>query len=157
MLEERVSGIVKVRLTEYWPFQAGMSKREKRMEGGVKDRRDNPLYSLEDFLEGKAAYVSLACDSTGGPPGNRDEFKIYGYEVRIPEIDKQMGAAKPLLFRLVDTGGQFRGKKKVIAVPGREPIDVCRRSKERKVDLSELLTELILLGSSGTAAKQRSP
>ncbi len=149
-----MSGIVKVRLTEYWPFQAAMRKREKRMEGGVKDRRDKPLYSLEDFLEGKASYVSLACDSTGGPPGNRDEFKVYGYEVRIPQIDKKMGAEKPILFRLVDTGGRFRGEKKDVVVPGREPIDVCRRSRERKIELSELLTELILLGPSGTAAKK---
>jgi hypothetical protein len=147
-----VSGIVKVRLTEYWPFQAGMSKREKQMEGGVKDRRGNPLYSLEDFLEGKASYVSLACDSAGGKPGNRDEFKIYGYEVRIPEVDKKMGAEKPILFRLVDTGGKFKGKKKDVAVPGREPIDVCRRSKKRDIELSEMLADLILLGPSGTAA-----
>ena len=58
--------IVKVRLTEYFPFQTGLTDREKQREGGPTDRADKPLFTLDDYLEGNAPYVSLACDSAGG-------------------------------------------------------------------------------------------
>ncbi|MGH9901256.1 MAG: hypothetical protein ACRD68_05385 [Pyrinomonadaceae bacterium] len=138
--------LVCVRLTDYWPFQSGLSKAEKKMEGGIHDRRDNLLYPLEDYLEGKAPYVSLACDYTGGKPGNRSEFKIYGYRVRLPAVESKMGVSF-IDFRLVDTGGRFYGKKKKILLAGHEPIDVCRRSKpEGEASLDGMSVSLVLYG-----------
>lgn len=127
--------IINVRLTEYYPFQTGLSKKQKQIEGGVFDRRGKPLHSLEDFVEGKAPYVSLACDYTGGPPGNAAEFRHYGQLVWIPRlmldirkyVDNVPDSLTIIPFRLVDTGGNFFGDKKQVRVAGYEPIDVCRR------------------------------
>jgi hypothetical protein len=129
--------IINVRLTEYCPFQPNMTEAEAKMQGGVYDRLGKPLYSLEDYLEGKAPYVSLACDHTAGPPGNAAQFRKYGMKVWIPEISENIGAyvegvtnpPRMILFRLVDTGGHFFGEKKKVRVAGYEPIDVCRRRR----------------------------
>jgi hypothetical protein len=61
--------IIKASLTEYYPFEKNLTRREKRMEGGTVDRRGKPLYTLEDYVDGIAPYVSAACDSLGGAPG----------------------------------------------------------------------------------------
>ncbi len=129
--------MINVRLTEYFPFQAGLSKKQKQIEGGVFDRMGKPLYSLEDYLEGKAPYVSLACDSTGGPPGNASEFRTYGTRVWLQELSLQIkdyvddppDSLIFIPFRLVDTGGNFFGGNKQVKVAGYEPIDVCRRNR----------------------------
>jgi hypothetical protein len=153
--EEIIMGkIIKVRLTEYYPFDKNLTAKQKLMEGAPVDRRGKPLYSLEDYLEGLASYVSLACDFKGDPPGNAKEFRIYGYRVEIPELCNKYG--KNIEFRLVDTGGHFfthedkkTGKliKKVVKVSGHEPIDVCRRNKPTKEEsFSGLLTTLVLVG-----------
>ena len=44
----------------------------------------------------------------------------------IPEIQGLMGWDY-IEFRLVDTGGSFHGKKKLVRVAGVEPIDICRQ------------------------------
>lgn len=129
--------IINVRLTEYCPFQPDMDEAETKMQGGIYDRKKKLLHSLEDYLEGKAPYVSLACDFTGGPPGNVPEFRKYGTRVWLPEISNNIttyvdGVTNPPLmipFRLVDTGGHFHGEKKKVRVAGYEPIDVCRRNR----------------------------
>lgn len=147
--------IIKVSLTEYFPFQSGLTAKQKKMEGPPTDRIGKPLHTLEDYLEGLAPYVSLACDSAGGPPGNAPEFRKYGYRVWLPEIASSAGKYTdatlifPIMieFRLVDTGDAFRGKKKRVRVGGYEPIDVCRRSKPAaEKSLSGILTELWLIG-----------
>jgi hypothetical protein len=141
--------MLKIRLTEYYPFQSGLTDEQKRMEGGIQDRLGKPLYSLEDYVDGNALYVSLACDSRGGPPGNLSEFRIYGYRVRIPWLETRMGLDF-IEFRLVDTGGHFTGKHKKVRVAGYEPIDVCRREKPEAGDaFSGTLAELQLLGKPG--------
>jgi hypothetical protein len=148
--------IIKVRLTEYFPFQSGLSKKQKKMEGGILDRMDKPLYTLEDYIEGNAPYVSLACDKLGGPPGNVAEFRKYGFKVWIPKISADINSlidtpiTLPIMidFRLVDTGGRFFGDKKEIIVAGHEPVDVCRRVKpSEKKSFSGMLTELLLWGN----------
>jgi hypothetical protein len=148
--------IVKVRLTEYYPFQAGLSKKQKQIEGGVLDRMGKPLYSLEDYFEGKAPYVSLACDLLGGPPGNVREFRKYGQEAYLPELsmdilsylDPEFAMVRMISFRLVDTGGNFYGDNKQVKVVGYEPIDVCRRAKPSlKQSFSGMLTEMWLTPS----------
>jgi hypothetical protein len=128
---------INVRLTEYFPFQAGMTAAQQQMEGGVFDRLGKPLYALEDYLEGNAPYVSLACDSNGGPPGNLPEFRTYGATVWLPElalnikkyVDNAPDGLLFIPFALVDTGGNFLGGNKQIRVAGYEPIDVCRRER----------------------------
>lgn len=140
--------IIKVRLTEYYPFQEGLTERQQRMEGGKNDRRGKPLCTLEDYLEGKAPYVSLACDYRGGPPSNTEEFRIYGYKVEMPKVAERFGRST-IEFRLVDTGKNFHGDRKKVRVAGHEPIDVCRRTRVfGKDSVSEMLTELVLIKKS---------
>ena len=148
--------IIKISLTEYYPFEKNLSAREKRMEGGPVDRRGKPLYTLEDYVDGIAPYVSLACDSLGGAPGNVEEFRIYGFKAWIPKITEGIAAyidnpktlPMAIEFRLVDTGGAFRGKGKKIRAAGYEPIDICRRAKPAsKNSFSGLLTEMMLIGA----------
>ena len=110
--------LVPVRLTDYYPFHKGMSAEQRRMEGGVHDRRGHMLYPLKDYLEGNAPYVSLACDFRGGPP--------------IPFIAHKYGNSF-IEFRLVDTGGHFFGPGKRVKVTGFEPI-------------GGTLTSLVLMG-----------
>lgn len=100
---------VKVRLTHYYPF-AAVTEAEKKMEGGTKDRKSRPLRTVEDFLSGRSDYVSLAGDHTLWPDGQK---------LLVPWGDKT------LVGRVVDTGGNFYGSKKVIRAQGYEPIDVC--------------------------------
>ncbi len=51
-----------------------MSEKAKKMEGGPTDAAGKPLWSLEEYLEGSAEYVSLARDYLAGPPGNDKRF-----------------------------------------------------------------------------------
>ena len=77
------------------------------IEGGFNDRIGKPLHTLQDFLAGRAPYVSVAMDSTAFP---------YGTRLRIPELEQKYG--RQIDFRVVDTGGAFRGR-------GTGRIDVC--------------------------------
>lgn len=147
--------IIKVSLTEYYPFENNLTRREKRMEGGTFDRRGKPLYTLEDYVDGIAPYVSAACDSLGGAPGYVKEFRIYGFKAWLPKITDNISTyidspkTLPVIieFRLVDTGGAFRGKTKKIRAAGYEPIDICRRAKPAgENSFSGLLTEMMLVG-----------
>ena len=107
------SGVtIPVRLTRYWPFKEGMTAKERLMEGGHKDRLGKPLNALEDFQSGQAPYVSVAAD-----------WQIFPYGQRV-SIDTWPG----VVFRIVDTGGNFFGLKKVYRAVGREPFDICVRS-----------------------------
>ena len=66
-------GLMKTsRATAYYPSSSPM-------EGGYKDRFGNPLRTLQDFLDGKASYVSVAMDKNLNLPN--------GQIVRIPELD----------------------------------------------------------------------
>lgn len=81
------------------------------IEGGFKDRRGNPLFTLQQFLKGKAPYVAVSMDPRAFP---------YGTHIMIPELEKHYG--QPIVFRVVDTGGAFFGK-------GTSRIDICVQSK----------------------------
>lgn len=116
---------MKIYATMYYKPYPGMTERQKRMEGGATDHKGNPLHSLEEYLSGDADFVSLARDYLAGPPGNDARFRKYGTKVRIPAIEGLMGW--PYIdFRLVDTGGRFYGKGKILRARGTEPIDICR-------------------------------
>jgi hypothetical protein len=110
-------GRLKVRLTGYWPFSA--TEGEQKMEGGTKDRKGKPLHTLEQHLADPSAhpYVSVSGDDA-----------IFPYGQRI-QIDEWPGA----VFRVVDTGGHFRGAGKVYRALGREPLDIAVDSKRTKV------------------------
>ncbi len=134
--------IIQVRLTEYFP-------KNTKMEGGLYDHKGHPLNTLDDYLDGKVGWVSLARDYLGGPPANAWEFKTYGYKVHMPEICAKLGV-QYIDFRLVDTGGHFYGKDKVVQVSGYEPIDVCRSVKLRYASIGSTLTYLVPVGVSMT-------
>jgi hypothetical protein len=106
---------VPVRVTGYWPFTARPD--EVKMEGGVNDRKGNPLHTLEDFQAGKAPFVSVSGDYTIFP---------YGQRISLAEWPG-------VVFRIVDTGSHFHGANKVYRIAGREPFDVCVASSATKV------------------------
>lgn len=113
------------RLTGYWPYSAS-TEAERRMEGGTKDRKGRPLHTLEQHLADRVAhpYASVAGDDA-----------IFPYGQRL-SIDAFPGA----VFRVVDTGGNFRGAKKVYRSLGREPLDVCVDSRRTYVPATATAT-----------------
>jgi 3D (Asp-Asp-Asp) domain-containing protein len=107
--EIRVSSSFTSRGTGYYPDASPL-------EGGFVDRIGKPLRTLQQFLAGNAAYVSVAMDTPA--------FK-YGTRLRIRELDAKHGRA--IIFRVVDTGGAFRGK-------GRTRIDICTANQRASLD-----------------------
>ncbi len=95
--------------TGYYPANS-------RLEGGFVDRIGRPLKTLQQFLDGDASYVSVAMDTNA--------FR-YGTRLRIRELDEKYG--RSIVFRVVDTGGAFRGK-------GRSRIDVCVKDRAASLD-----------------------
>lgn len=111
-------GTFQARLTGYWPY-AAKTAAERLMEGGHHDRKGKPIHTLEQHRADSAAhpFVSVSGDDA-----------IFPYGQRI-EIDQWPG----LIFRVVDTGGHFRGARKVYRVVGREPLDIAVDSAQTKV------------------------
>ncbi|OIO07985.1 MAG: hypothetical protein AUJ52_09085 [Elusimicrobia bacterium CG1_02_63_36] len=81
---------------------------KRRMEGGQKDRFGRPLQTLQCYLRGECAYVSVAMDKRLKLPSST--------KLRIPELEKKYG--RKIEFRVVDTGGAFTGK-------GYGRVDIC--------------------------------
>ncbi len=98
--------------TGYYPTPSATGSDENRLEGGPNDRLGAPLQTLQDYLEGKASYVSVAMDAGAFP---------YGTELCIPEFEAKYG--RQIVFRVVDTGGDFVGQ-------GTSRIDVCTRNRQ---------------------------
>lgn len=92
------------RSTSYYPHNS-------RMQGGFWDRKGYELFTLQAYLRGEAPYVSVAMDS---------KVAKYGTQIRIPELEEKYG--RPIDFRLVDTGGRFKGR-------GTQKIDICSETK----------------------------
>jgi|GEM_PF-3273261 len=107
--EIRVVSSFTSRGTGYYPHSSAL-------EGGFKDRIGKKLRTLQQFLAGDAEYVSVAMDTNA--------FK-YGTRLRIKELEAKYGRA--IVFRVVDTGGAFRGK-------GRSRIDVCTANRAASMD-----------------------
>ena len=99
----------KARGTGYFPDSSAM-------EGGYVDRKGAKLNTLQDFLAGRAPFVSVAMDSKAFP---------YGTKLRIPELEAKYG--RQIEFRVVDTGGAFTGK-------GTSRIDVCTANRKASLD-----------------------
>lgn len=53
---------------------------------------------MQDFLAGRAPYVSVAADVRA--------FPTYGEELRIRELEQRYG--RRIVFRVVDVGGHFQ-------------------------------------------------
>jgi len=87
-----------------------------RMEGGYRDMRGARLRTLQQFLDGDAAYVAVAMDT---------HVFHYGQRLRIKELDQKYG--RSIVFRVVDTGGAFRGK-------GRSRMDICTQNRSASLD-----------------------
>lgn len=100
----------RARGTGYYPHNS-------RMEGGYLDMKGKKLHTLQDFLEGRAPYVSVAMDNKAGIK--------YGQPLRIAELEQKYGRQIP--FRVVDTGGAFKGK-------GTSRIDICTRDRRASLD-----------------------
>jgi 3D (Asp-Asp-Asp) domain-containing protein len=86
------------------------------MEGGFKDRKGAKLRTLQQYLAGQADYVSVAMDT---------KAFSYGQRLRIRELEQKYG--RSIVFRVVDTGGAFRGK-------GRTRIDICVKNRSASLD-----------------------
>lgn len=87
------------KLSAYYHVGEEGTEAERRREGGDVDVYDRRLYSLQEFLAGRAPYVSVAAD--------RKAFPKYGELIRIKELEERYG--RTLLFRVVDAGGAFQG------------------------------------------------
>ena len=135
-------GMFVAALTGYWPFSAKSS--EKKMEGGVFDRKMNDKYkddpssetykkhvlrTVEDFFAGKAEFVSLSADDSAFP---------YGQMLIVPWTN-----GREIKGRVVDTGEHFRGTKKVYRFQGREPIDCCVDSSKTEVPKGPITVRVV--------------
>jgi 3D (Asp-Asp-Asp) domain-containing protein len=105
----RVTSSFTARGTGYYPDAS-------LLEGGFVDRKGAELRTLQQFLAGQASHVSVAMDSSAFP---------YGQRLRIEELEAKYG--RPITFRVVDTGGAFRGK-------GRSRIDICTANRSASLD-----------------------
>lgn len=100
--------------TGYYPTRADThTPAEHALEGGDQDRHGYPLCTLQQFLDGRAPYVSVAMD--------RAAFK-YGTALRIPELERKY--RRRITFLVCDTGGAFAGK-------GTGRIDICCADKRQ--------------------------
>lgn len=103
-----------VRLTEYHP---DAPPSEVGREGGPRDRIGQPVRTIEDFRQGRSAYVSVSADLL-----LQNRAVPYGARVYLdgwPDV----------VFRLVDTGQNFYGSKKQVREPGHEPLDIATQWK----------------------------
>lgn len=101
--------VYRTRGTAYYPH-------DSKLQGGFLDRRGKKLVTLQDFLDGKSKYAAVAMDKTVLP---------YGTNICIPHLNEKYDTA--IAFRVVDTGGAFRGKRTT-------RMDICTRSKKHTVD-----------------------
>ena len=138
------SSSIKARLTTYYPFQKGLTDAQRKMEGGPKGAAGWPkpgsggkrpwpevhdpatggrvqLATLEMHLSDPARYPFCACagDPSVWPFGQRVAFDAFPRAV----------------FRIVDTGGNFKELNKVVRVAGLEPIDICVNTTDSRKQL----------------------
>jgi hypothetical protein len=127
-------------LTEYHP---DAPPEFVKMEGGPNDRKGMPIITVQQHESDRDRYpfVSVASDTrlrgANVPYGTRLYLGIY------PDI----------VFRIVDTGGRFRGEKKRYRKPGHEPFDIATawgsklgfslKSTVYRIDRADNLTSLL--------------
>ena len=113
------------KLTGYYPDDSAL-------EGGFKDRYGHPLNTLQDFLDGKVPYVSVALDY------KNDMNKYMKTYFCIPELEKNYKKEMTkdvrkkyknhILFKAVDTGNAFLNKKF-------KKMDICVKDKKASYDI----------------------
>jgi hypothetical protein len=101
----------------------GYFPNNSKLEGGFHDKMGNKLFTLQDYLAGKAPYVSIALDKNLYKQGSVK----YGDKFRIPELEAKYN--RVIDFRAVDTGGAFTGKKF-------SRVDICAANKTEAWDKS---------------------
>jgi len=87
----------------------------RAMEGGPNDRKGVPVITVQQHITDKNKYPYV---SVSGDLELRGSAVPYGTRIYF-------GAHPDYVFRLVDTGGRFRGDKKKIRKPGYEPFDIA--------------------------------
>jgi 3D (Asp-Asp-Asp) domain-containing protein len=112
-------------VTTYEAKGTGYYPDASSLEGGFTDRHGHPLRTLQDFVNGKSEYVSVAMDKELNIP--------YGTKLRIPEIEDAYKTK--IEFRVVDTGSAFTGK-------GYARIDICTADSTASLDpaINRILT-----------------
>lgn len=88
---------LRAKLSAYWP---AVNASELPLEGESVDTRDRPLYSLQDYLAGKAPFVSVA--------GDLSEFD-YNEPIEIKELNELY--ERTIDFRVHDALHADRTKK----------------------------------------------
>lgn len=99
-------------LTEYHP---DAPPEHVKTEGGPNDRLGNSIITVQQHMEDKSRYpfVSVASDT-------RLRGAIVPYGSRL-----YLGMYPDLVFRIVDTGGRFKGEKKRYRKAKHEPFDIA--------------------------------
>jgi hypothetical protein len=116
---------------KFTPEATGYYPDSSKLEGGFHDKMGKKLCTLQDYLEGKAPYVSIALDKNLYKSG----VIRYGDKFRIPELEAKYH--RVIEFRAVDTGGAFTNKKF-------SRVDICNRSRKDAWD-SSVNTNLTLI------------
>ena len=114
-----------VRLTEYHP---DAPPSEVKREGGPRDRYSQPVKTIEEYREGKSGYVSVSAD-----------LVLQG--VKVPYGARLYLDGWPgVVFRVVDTGKNFRGEGKKIREEGHEPLDIATKWSGPHLEFNGRLT-----------------
>lgn len=104
---------VNVTGTGYYPHNS-------RLEGGFHDKQEHDLCTLQDYLQGKVPYVSVALDPKIVLNSNILPLGTY---LRIPELEQAYNKGMPILFKVVDIGGHFKHRAATA-------IDICTANKK---------------------------
>uniref|UniRef100_A0A146KRW6 Uncharacterized protein n=1 Tax=Lygus hesperus TaxID=30085 RepID=A0A146KRW6_LYGHE len=100
-------------LTAYYPDTLSED------ESGMMDMKGNRLRTLQDYLDGRAPYVTVSTDPRLDVP--------YGTRVIIPELDRHFGVENGIRFEARDAGPHMEGA-------GFSRLDVCVRSEQDSYD-----------------------
>lgn len=146
--EEGTGGMVKIRVTGYWPFSARDD--EKTMEGGVYGAAAWHGKRVVDPGTGKRAYLVTVeqhlADPTRYPyvslSGDPDVWP-WGQKILIPWTN-----GRTVTGRVVDTGGHFTGMSKIYRITGVEPLDICVQSSKTEVPKPPTVTAKIVAGDN---------
>ncbi|XP_072384248.1 uncharacterized protein [Diabrotica undecimpunctata] len=103
-----------VTLTAYYP-----DYNDQDHEHGYQDKQGKKLRTLQDYLDNRADFVTLAMDETIGIP--------YGTKVCIPELNQQYGHR--ILLEVRDSSYDLSGN-------GFTRADICVRSEVDSYDKS---------------------
>ncbi|BES96741.1 Hypothetical protein NTJ_09554 [Nesidiocoris tenuis] len=107
-------------LTAYYPDPSSEDESE------TMDAMGNRLHTLQDYLDGRAPYVTVSTDPQLGLP--------YGAHIKIPELDEHYGLRDRdreggIRFESRDRGTHLSGS-------GYSRLDVCVRSEQDSYDLA---------------------